>query len=191
MSQILFNSQLNSWPKMTLIRGLVCLWFTFEFTAENGIDWVTSQSSIHGRIRGRSGLHSGAKSVFNSRKNSRPIGCQVSLRFTDEFTANWVTSLYLVHGTKMAIVFFKMEKSFPQNSLEKKSQNCKDWELTFGLQLCTLASSKWPLIWNQIVFFPCGSQFHLWNNCLCWRKEEFRLNDPWVLLSNLDSSLVP
>ena len=116
----------------------VSLQFTDKFTA----NWMSSQSSIHGRIRGRSGLHLGAKSVFNSRTNSQPIGCQVSLRFTDEFTANWVTSLSWVHGTKMAIVFFKMEKSFPQNSLEKKSQNCKDWELTFGLQLCTLASSK-------------------------------------------------
>ena len=42
MSQILFNSQSNSWPKMALIRGQVCLWFTFKFTAENSIDWVTS-----------------------------------------------------------------------------------------------------------------------------------------------------
>ena len=33
--------------------------------------------------------------------------------------------------------------------------------ISFCVQICTLAFSKWPLIWNQVVFSPCGSQLHL------------------------------
>ena len=78
---------------------------------------MSSQSSIHGWIRGRSGLHLvpsqssihgqihgqlDVKSVFDSWTNSRPkwpsFGCQVSLQFMDKFTANWMSSQSSIHG---------------------------------------------------------------------------------------------
>ena len=49
-----------------------------------------------------------------------------------------------------------------------------------GLSICDFVSKLLPQHppnghwFTQIVSIPCGSQFHLWNNCLCWRKEEFR-----------------
>ena len=66
----IFQLYFNSRPKMALIRGQVCLRFTFEFTAENGIDWVTSLSLIRLRFT----------------------------NFTDENGTDWVASLSLIHG---------------------------------------------------------------------------------------------
>ena len=184
-------------------NGQVCLPFTDKFTAKNGIDWAKSasdsrtnsysklylefstksafdsrtnswptQSSIHLRIHVQYILRfmsKCAKSIFVLRTNSQPIGCQDNLQFTYEWRIGCQVGLWFTDGLAINGLL-KVSSKLWKSSL-KIVKNC---DLLLFLQFCTLVFSKWPLIWNQIVFFPCGSQFHLWNSSLCWRKEEFR-----------------
>ena len=86
-----------------------------------------------------------------------------------KFYPNWWQDGF-EFGQKVDTNWWQYSSEFGQNVADKFGQKETTKMLITWLRICLQMATDL----NQFVFNPCESQLHLWNNCLCWRKEEFR-----------------
>ena len=128
---------------------------TDKFKAKNGIIWGPSLSSIHDCSRS----HLGRKWHWLGAKTLRRIYSWNHGRIHVRLGAKSVFNTWM-NLLKFALKSLPIWRNFVPNCLKKEVTKLKWLEVTYAfasrLQTCTLASSKLPLVWIQIVFNTSG-----------------------------------